>query len=190
MMSFRVVDGGGPGGEERDGQLQRDWVEKELSGALRDVAANMLRIIRGAGKPYDLLRQIKTVVDVADRFQHLHQRFPNDIIANSLRLESEAETIIARARAGDRFSQSDVDRWLEDGTFEKMWAEHTVLCGSLQIIASDLIGQTTQKTAGQREFRDGLREVERVRADRRQKAHEGQRAGQSASGPPKGKRGS
>jgi hypothetical protein len=187
MMSFRVVDGGGPGGEERDGQLQRDWVEEELSGVIRDVAANMLRIIRGAGKPYDLLRQIKTVVEVADRFQHLHQRFPSDIIANILRLESEAETIIARVREGDGFSQSDVDRWLADGTFEKMWAEHTVLCGSLQIIASDLVGQTTQKTAGQREFRDGLREVERVRADRRQKAHEGQRAGRNAIGPPKGK---
>ena len=57
-MSFKVIDGGGPGKEERDKaqeerekERQREWATSEFSWAIRETAANMIRIIRGAGKP-------------------------------------------------------------------------------------------------------------------------------------------
>jgi len=58
-MSFKVIDGDGPGKEERDRDRDREWAKHEFSWAIRDTAANMLRIIRGAGKPYELLVQMK-----------------------------------------------------------------------------------------------------------------------------------
>jgi len=58
-MSFKVIDGDGPGKDERERERERQWAKQEFSQASREVAANMLRIIRGAGKPYDLLLQMK-----------------------------------------------------------------------------------------------------------------------------------
>jgi len=39
-----------------------------------------------------------------------------------------------------------------------MLAEHTILRGALQTIASELLGQRTQKSAGKRELRQGIRD--------------------------------
>src|SRR4051812_17515873 len=58
-MSFKVIDGDGPGKEERDLERNRERAMAEFSWAIRDAAANMLRIIRGAGKPYELLIQMR-----------------------------------------------------------------------------------------------------------------------------------
>ncbi len=44
MPDFTVIEGGGPEGRDRI------RVEQEFEFALREAAANMLRIIRGAGK--------------------------------------------------------------------------------------------------------------------------------------------
>jgi hypothetical protein len=77
-MSFKVIDGGGPSKEEREkAQAQeeqarmREWAEGDVSWAARECAANMLRIIRGAGKPHELLLQMKKVIDSAVKFQEL-----------------------------------------------------------------------------------------------------------------------
>jgi hypothetical protein len=59
-MSFKVIDGDGPGKEERERQRRQEWAKDEFSGALREMAANMLRIVRGAGKGYELLRQMQS----------------------------------------------------------------------------------------------------------------------------------
>ena len=44
-MSFKVIDDDGPGKEERDRDRDREWAKHEFSWAIRDKAANMLRII-------------------------------------------------------------------------------------------------------------------------------------------------
>jgi hypothetical protein len=68
-MSFKVIDGDGPGKDERDREQQRERAKLEFSWAIRDTAANMLRIVRGAGKPYELLLQMKKAIDSAIKFQ-------------------------------------------------------------------------------------------------------------------------
>lgn len=185
-MSFKVIDGGGPSKEEREkAQAQEDharrceWATGDLSWAVRECAANMLRVIRGAGKPHELLLQMKKVIDSAVKFQELHGYWPDDVIAGKLRLDDERHECLERCRAGD-LSQAAVDRWRTDGTLDEMSAEYITFCGALQIIASRMIGQKTQESAGDSEFHHGLRELEEIRERRRRQVVEEIRAGRSA----------
>jgi hypothetical protein len=178
-MPFKVIDGSGPTKEERDQQQEREWARSEFSWAIRDCAANVLRIIRGAGKPYELMRQMQKSLSAAVAFQEVHGYWPQDVIANDLRLEDETENYRARVREGT-LEQSTFDRWSEDGTFERMDAKHTVYRAALQIVASQLIGQNVQETAGDREFHDGLRAYERTREERRARRQSEARAAQAA----------
>jgi hypothetical protein len=178
-MSFKVIDGDGQGKEERERERDREFAKHEFSWAIRDTAANMLRIIRGAGKPYELLLQMKKAIDSAIKFQELHNYWPYDVIANDLKLEDEEETLSARAREGT-IDQASIDRWLENGTFERMLAEHTIYRGALQAIASEMIGQTPQKRSGQNEFHEGIRHLIRVREERIRKDREAAKAARPA----------
>jgi hypothetical protein len=177
-MSFKVIDGDGPGRpgkEERDRDRDREWTKQEFSWAIRDTAANMLRIIRGAGKPDELLMQMKKAIDSAIKFQELHGHLPTDVIIDDLQVEDEQKTFLARAREG-KLDQATVDRWWEDGTFDKMMAENTIYRGALQSIASELIGQNTQKRTGENEFHEGLRQWMKIREERIRKEREAARA--------------
>jgi hypothetical protein len=174
-MTFRVIDGDGPDKEGRD----REWVKQEFSQAIREVAANILRIIRGAGKPYDLLPQMKTAIDTAITFQELHNQWPTDVIASDLQLEDEMETILARER-NEQDNRARIDRWWEDGTFDQMMAQHTISKGVLRIIASELIGQDLQKSHGENEFHQGILHWIRVRDERQRKERESAKAARPA----------
>ena len=178
-MSFKVIDGDGPGKEERKRETDRRWAKQEFSQAIREVAANMLRIIRGAGKPYELLPQMKTAIDTAIKFQELHNHWPTDVIASDLLLDDGVETWLSRLRDGT-IDQASIDRWWEDGTFEKMMAEHTISQGALRTIAAELVGQDLQKSHGKNEFHEGIFHWIRVRDERRQRAMEAAKAARPA----------
>jgi hypothetical protein len=181
-MSFKVIDGGGQDKEERerqqkehDRQRDREWAQSDFSWAIRDCAANMLRIIRGAGKPHELMRQMQKALNASEKFREVHGYWPQDVIANALCLEDEFEKHRARVHEGT-LDQGALDRWWKDGTFERMTAEHTIYRGALQIVASQLIGQSTQQAAGDRELHDGLRNYERAREDQRERRRQETRA--------------
>jgi hypothetical protein len=59
-------------------------------------------------------------------------------------------------RAAGRFTQADMDRWYEDGTMDRKYADHAIKAGVLQIIASQFVGQTPQQRAGESEMSDGI----------------------------------
>jgi hypothetical protein len=54
-------------------------LSKNLS-SRREAAANMLRIIRGAGKPYALLKQMSDVVAAAVKVRDVTGQLPTDIL--------------------------------------------------------------------------------------------------------------
>lgn len=186
-MSFKVIDGDGPGREERDRKQDQQFARDEFSWAIRDCAANMLRIIRGAGKPYELMRQMQMALHTSAKFYEVHGYWPQEVIVNDLRIEDEASKWFRKAQEG-ALDQASVDRWRDDGTFYRMAAEHSMFCGALQVIASELIGQTTQKAAGSREFHDGLREYQRVRETELEKRRQEERVARPSSKRPKVKK--
>jgi hypothetical protein len=152
------------------------------SGSFRQHASHL----RGAGKPGELLLQMKRAVDAAIKFQETHGLWPEHIIANDLQIQSGVEKFYAGLQEG-RHSQESIDRWTEDGTFEEMHAEHAIQCGALQMIASELIGQRTQKSAGEREFNQGIRDWIKNREMQARRQKEELKASRSAQGAKKKK---
>jgi hypothetical protein len=182
MPDLTVIDGGGPEKDERERQRARERAEDDFSWAIREVAANILRIIRGAGKPYELLSQMQRAIDAAVKFKEVHQHWPQEVITNELQIQREDERI---CREG-KLPQTTIDRWWEDGTFDSMIAEHTILRGALQTIASELIGQSTQKSVGESELHDGIMSWIWNRDERKRKreqAHKAERGAQKSKKP-------
>lgn len=176
MPDLTVIEGGGPEKDDSERQRARDRAKDDFSWAIREVAANMLRIIRGAGKPYELVLQMQRAIDAAVKFREVHQYWPQEVITNDLQIQSEYERI---CREG-KLPQATIDRWWEDGTFDAMIAEHTILRGSLQTIASELIGQSTQKSAGKNELHDGIMSWIRNREERKRKREQAHKAERGA----------
>jgi hypothetical protein len=151
MPDFTVVEGGGP--EGRDQIL----AEQDFKNALRAVAANMLRIIRGAGKPYELLIQLSDVISAAVKVREVTGQLPTDVMVNVLQGESKTEAIWERYAKGE-IDKTAIDRWQEDGTIDRKYAEESIEAGALQVIASQFVDPSLQK-AGQSELRDGINQA-------------------------------
>jgi hypothetical protein len=150
MPDFTVIDGGGPEGRDRI------FAEQELRNALHDTAANMLRVIRGAGRPYELVKQFSNVVQIAIKFRDAFGHWPpSHMLGEMLAMHDEVHEMDEKQSAG-RFTKADMDRWYEDGTMDRKYAEQSIKAGALQIVASQFVGQTLQERAGESEMSHGI----------------------------------
>jgi hypothetical protein len=159
MPDLTVIDGDGPPTEERVAGRKVGWASREL-------AANILRIIRGAGKPEALVDQIKAFLDAGYDYQDVAGNWPVLVIADALKIESEYSKFMERAERGE-VDDATIDRMHERQMFAKMHAEHHIRRGALQSIASRLVDQPLQEASGDREIRDGIHEIERIGEERR-----------------------
>ena len=82
----------------------------------------------------------------------------------ALQLKDPYQTAVTQAQESN--DQASIDRWFENGTFDEMLAEYTILHGALQIAASELAGQRLQKQSGEQEFHDGIRKWVKVHDQR------------------------
>lgn len=153
MPDFTVIDGGGPEGRDRI------FAEQELRDSLQIAAANMLRVIRGAGKPYELIKQLNEVVSAAVKFKDAFGHWPpSHVLGEMLAMPDKIHEMDQRLAAG-QFTQADMDRWYEDGTIDRKYAEQAIKAGVLQTIASQFVGQIPQERAGETELRDGINKI-------------------------------
>ncbi|MDT9598549.1 hypothetical protein [Sphingosinicella rhizophila] len=132
---------------QADNDVKRQRAGQELRWPLKELAANMMRIVRGAGRPEDVGHQCAAVLAAYQAYREATERFPPPEVI------SEALTLPHReVPGGDRLRQD-----IED-------ADEMVVDGSLQIAASRLLDQMTQVAAGREEMRRGVREGNDARA--------------------------
>jgi hypothetical protein len=88
------------------------------------------------------------LIEYRDAVGHFPSSFE---IANAVTAERRRETI----------------ETMSDDSFAHYYAEQAVILGSLQIIASRLLGQRAQEAAGETQMYDGLNKLEDIRTRRR-----------------------
>jgi hypothetical protein len=113
---------------------------------LRQLTANLLRITRGAGRPYEVFKQALQLLEACKEFREQLGYPPDPEFSQMLNTAPE-------------FDAPDGDHAL-----------HSIVCGALQTTASRLLDQRLQIKAGERELSDGIRQLERARAERHGRA--------------------
>lgn len=79
---FRIVS------EQSEKDIERKRTRDEIGFRLRELAANVLRIVRGAGKSYNLLDEMTACVRSFQEFRDAHGHWPEShAIDEALRLE-------------------------------------------------------------------------------------------------------
>ena len=154
-----------------EAELRRGWAEEAIDFPLRKMAANILRIVRGAGKAEELLANLKQVIDSAVAYREAVGHWPpQTLIAKILRINDGTERFENMAKRGE-ISQEELNRLEHNGLFAQMRAEYRICRGALQIAASELIDQSTQKLTGQTEMYDGVNDLDVARQLRASESH-------------------
>lgn len=120
--------------------LAQDRVRSQAEYALRDLTANLIRVTRGAGKPYEIGVQCARIVEVFEAYHDAFGSWPSSDWASSVL---------------DVGEEIDFERFPDE--VDRHYAEERIIRGSLQIAASRLLRQRTQEAAGDTELHRGLR---------------------------------
>lgn len=147
-MVLRVVS------SQSQKELARRRADAELSPPFRTLAANLLRVVRGAGRPEALGEQMFACLEALQRYQQAHGAIPR---ARVLRLALDPEEASFETGNWAELQDQEALKWLSmSGQPEKLEAERKLLRGALQICASRLVGQHTQEIVGEHELYSGV----------------------------------
>jgi hypothetical protein len=111
------------------------------------MAANLLRVVRGAGRPYELPQQIIN-------------------LAGEILEVSKTARAWAVSSAMQEALHSAISDWEAD---EEDYYEGRIACGGMQWVASRLVGQRAQECAGSREMSEAFEQRERWAERQRKK---------------------
>ncbi|NKE43441.1 hypothetical protein HB662_01535 [Roseomonas frigidaquae] len=124
--------------------------------ALAQLAANLLRVARGAGRPAHLPNQALQFLNAVMAWQEAGgapgAEWP---WVAGVQMELDFD-FMQKLQQDDRM---------------ELRAQQHVIRGALQIAASRMLGQLTHERAGERELRDGIRDLWELQEERR-KAHQ------------------
>lgn len=136
--------------ENSEAEIARRRAQAETEEALAELAANILRVIRGAGKPHELPMQATRFV----RGVLAHRDAGGDALAMPW---VSALTVPRRYARVELTPEQHRERLAEEQTIR----------GALQMVAALLLDQRTQEATGSNEFYAGVMELEEIRAERR-----------------------
>jgi len=124
-------------GENSEADVARRRARDRIDWPLRELTANLIRVTRGAGKPYEIARQTRALLQAFIDYQESIGHFPPaDELSGLLSIDRDLLDM-------EKMNEEHLDRY---------FAEQSIIDGSLQIAASWLLGQKTQEVAGSSEM--------------------------------------
>jgi len=144
-----------------DDEIARRRAERLAMSALRTVAANLMRVTRGSGKPEEIVLQLDRLVTDLRAYREISKEWPSaDTFARALDIRSDK---LDRARENPDY-------------FDESIAQLKIVRAALGVAAAQLLGQATQIStsnhelyAGATDLRNALDEQNRRWAARSQK---------------------
>ncbi|MCW2317607.1 hypothetical protein M2322_003171 [Rhodoblastus acidophilus] len=157
--------------ENSDRDIQRNLAWEKAEAALVELTANILRVVRGAGRPNSIGEECDRVAIAFEEYQSVAGRCPSSFdIGNAI-----------------QFRDRPYDIGFSEESQRVDWARNLIVRGGLQVAASQILGQLTQQRAGESEMTMGLRELADAQEAYRQKLYGKSKARCAAKKPRKGK---
>src|SRR3546814_3890817 len=123
-----------------DAEIARNDALQGLRWRLRELAANLMRIARGGGKPHGVGEQVYAVLEGYRAYHAAAGYYPgNDEIADAVSI-AHPEGYLSG---------------LNDLSVDEVRAEQQIVRGALQVAASRLMGPRTQETTGGHDMIEG-----------------------------------
>lgn len=134
--------------------IARNRASEDIQYALTHLAANILRMIRGAGKPNQFLEQLYRLTEAMSDYRNAGGHFPDPALyARTLQLDTR-EDLLSRCSEDERTRDS---------------AEQMMIRGALQVVASRMLHQLSIEHTGHNEMYNGFYELERIREENRRR---------------------
>lgn len=130
--------------ENNAADLESAAALKRVQFAVRELAANLLRIIRGAGRPHQLGQDAQALIESLTEYQNRVGRWP---------FAEEVSAALSIAPSQE-FRQQ-----LTGASLDRVDAEEMIIRGVLQQVASRLTGQRTHERLGKSEMYEGIRDL-------------------------------
>jgi hypothetical protein len=159
------------GNENSEADLARRYALQKVEDVLRNLAANILRVVRGAGKSWEIPGQAQEFADALAAYKAAVGHLPPS---------EDLDRMLSISRDASRLER------MEDEVRDKVEAQETIIGGALRIVAARLLDQHLQVAAGEKEFHDGLRYLEEAGETLRKKRQAEQM--QRARNPPPARR--
>lgn len=138
--------------ERTQKEINKARALEEVESALRQLTSNLLRVVRGAGKPDYLNRDARAFVAAMDAHWEAAGCY-----ASSYELQRTLDVVIDD-ELGDKIG-------FEENV--KQYAMRGMIRASLQIVASRLVDQRTQESKGESDFFDAYNVLQEHRAQMR-----------------------
>jgi hypothetical protein len=129
-------------------ELEKAQALRELAWPTREMAANLLRVMRGAGQPAYLPQQL---INLSDQILELTKTCRPWAIWSAIE-----DTL-----------QSPIPDWFDEAEGDAH--KGSIAKGALQFLASRLVYQRAQEAAGRREMAEAVREMDRYHERQREK---------------------
>lgn len=131
--------------ERSEREIAEGRAAKRVDGSLRALTANLIRCVRGAGKPHDLDHQVYRTSEALEDYRRIAgHSYPGHLAHACLSIRESLPTGLAEREL--RLSD----------------AEDQMIRGALQVAASRLLSQRTQESAGTSEMLEGARQRSRI----------------------------
>jgi hypothetical protein len=158
---FRVVS------EQSEADIAKSRSRDGLDYPLRALAANIIRIVRGAGQPHYLIHHLAEVRKAFDAYQVAHGHVPPG---------HEVQSVLSYKDEWDRAYPGIASGRADDLDYELEHADRQMVRGALQLVASLLIDEThLQQDHGEQQLHRG--------ADLRHEARQRRREARSFTKP-------
>lgn len=147
-MALRVVS------SQTSTQIERNQAESDIEYPLRILAANLLRTVRGAGRPDELPGMMLHCLDVLEKYRKVVGHFPKAKVYRRF-LSLDAPHFDPEKWADDREQEANKQLSMS-GYPERIKGELMIHRGALQVAASRLVRQHTQEVLGEHEMFEGV----------------------------------
>jgi hypothetical protein len=150
------------------GRQDAERAAEALNDAVRELAANVLRVIAGAGKNHTLIEQTIALLEAYRELQPYAGTvaYPYSPIVPMAEGLTDLDWRKKNPAYADSITEEDLRRWREDGTEDLRLAEEAAVRAALRLVAARLARQPTQETMSDHQFKEALLDFERARTKR------------------------